>query len=391
MNIGKLHIDVKHRKERLSQFFNIDISEVQYLSTCNRVEIMIVDNQELNLTRLRKVFTCFNSNWNNQDIDWVVDNCAVYIGLNAVLHLFRTASSLDSLVVGEREIITQVRKSYDECNSFGLTGDYLRLIIGKTIECAKEVYTQTDIAKNPVSIVSLAYRALRDLSLKEDSRVLVVGAGETNTTMCKFLFKHGFKNFTIVNRTFEKAELLAEQLSGKAMSLESLGSFSEGFDLLVTCTGSEDPIFTKSVYNKLLVGEDTKKTIVDLAIPTDVHASIVRDYSVNYIEIDRLQDLSVKNIAVRKKEIAKCERHINNKLEEFKHHYKERKVEIAMKTVPQKVKEIRNLAVSEVFSKELESLDESSREVLENMLAYMERKYISVPMKMAKDILLKNS
>jgi glutamyl-tRNA reductase len=389
--MGKLHIDATKRKDRLSQLSTIGISEVQYLSTCNRVELMIVDDQELSTVRLKEVFGTFNPIWSAREIQWAIKNSAIYTGLDAVLHLFRTASSLDSLVIGEREIIAQVRKSYEECYKLGLTGDYLRLIVGKTIECAKEVYTQTNIAKNPVSIVSLAYRTLRDLNLKNESRVLVVGAGETNITMCKFLFKHGFKNFTIVNRTLSKAQVLADQVKGKALALSDLNKHISGFDLLVTCTGSEDPIFTKSVYDQLLVGEDAKKTIIDLAIPTDVEASIVTDYAVNYIEINKLKGISCKNLQARKKEINKCEKHIATKLEEFKLHYRERKVEIAMKSVPQKVKEIRDLAISQVFSKELETLDESSRKVLDNMLAYMEKKYISVPMIMAKEILLKNS
>ena len=312
--MGKLHIDVANRKDRLSQLSSLGISEIQYLSTCNRVELMIVDDQELNDTRINEVFSVFDSNWKESEIKWAIDNSEVYVGLDAVLHLFKTASSLDSLVIGEREIITQVRKSYDECKALGLTGDYLRLIMSKTIECAKEVYTHTNIAKNPVSIVSLAYRTLRDLNLKDDSRVLVVGAGETNTTMCKFLFKHGFKNFTVVNRTLSKAELLAEQLKGKALALNELNNHTEGFDLLVTCTGSEDPIFTKSVYDKLLIGEDAKKTIVDLAVPTDVHSSIVDNYSINYIEINRLKGISNKNLEARKQEVDKCDEYISNKL-----------------------------------------------------------------------------
>lgn len=390
-NIGKLHIDVDHRKERLSQLFSSGISELQYLSTCNRVELMFVDDETLDEDRLAVIFSAFNKTWTKKDILWATQSSVVYQGLEAVAHLFRTASSLNSLVVGEREIITQVRKSYDECKQLGFTGDYLRLIMSKTIECAKEVYTQTNIAKNPVSIVSLAYRTLRELNLKDDSRVLVVGAGETNTTMCKFLYKHGFKNFVVVNRTLENAKRLAKQVKGEAVALNELSDYKKGFDLLVTCTGSENPIFTKLVYDQLLGGETSKKTIVDLAVPTDVDAQIIKEYAVNYIEINGLKKISEKNIEAREKEVKKCETHIAGKLEEFKQIYRERKVEIAMRKVPQTVKDIKTKAMVEVFSKELETLDDSSKEVLNKMMAYMEKKYISVPMKMAKEILLKNS
>ncbi len=390
-NIGKLHIDVDNRKERLSALLEFGANEVQYISTCNRVEILLVDNREYTNSVLQDFFTAFNPNWTPEDVIWACANCKVRVGEQAVEHVFRIASSLDSLVVGEREIITQVRKSFDECNSLGLTGDYLRVLTNKTIECAKEVYTHTNISKNPISVVSLAYRALRDLNLKEDSRVLVVGAGETNTTMCKFLYKHGFKNITVVNRTFEKAKVLAEQVKGECVALVNLDQIQKGFDLLVTCTGSESPIFTRSVYEKLLIGEETKKTIVDLAIPTDVDSEVIRDFSINYIDINSLKKVSDKNLKERELEVHKCEFYIANKLEEFRTVFQERKIEIAMKGIPLKVKEIRETATNEVFQKELDALDANSREVLDKMLAYMEKKYISVPMVMAKDILLKES
>ena len=372
-NIGKMHIDPLNRKERLEILLQLNIKELMYLSTCNRVEFLLVDDQELNNERLVAFFSLFNPDWDLDEIKWAIKNCRVFEGYQAVEHLFRIASSLDSLVIGEREIITQVRKSYDESNSLGFTGHYIRLLINKTIECAKEVYTHTNIAKNPVSVVSLAYRNLRELNLHNDSRILVVGAGETNTTMCKFLNKHGFKNFTVVNRTFEKAEYLAKQVKGKALSLLDLPSFSEGFDLLVTCTGSENPIFTKSVYDKILIGETSKKTIIDLAIPTDVDAEIVRDYAVNYIEINNLKKISDQNLLEREKEIIKCEAYIQQHLLNFDAAFQERKVELAMSEIPEKVKEIKSIAMSQVFAKELMELDDNSREVLDKMLSYMEK------------------
>ena len=96
--------------------------------------------------------------------------------MDAVRHLFKVASSIDSLVLGEREIITQVRTAYENCLEMGMTGDVLRLLIQKAIGAAKAVYTETDVATKPVSVVSLAYRKLKDLNLKLDARILVIGA-----------------------------------------------------------------------------------------------------------------------------------------------------------------------------------------------------------------------
>lgn len=359
-----------------------------YLSTCNRVEFIFVSKSNLTKNFLSSFFSSFSKDWNKNDINWALENCSTFEGEEAVKHMFHLASSLDSLVIGEREIITQVRKAFDECTNFGFTGSIIRLLINKTIESAKEVYTNTQIAKNPISIVSLAYRKLRDLGIKDNSRILVIGAGETNARMCKFLSKHGLKNLTIFNRTFEKAESLTNHIGGNALPLKDLPSFKEGFDLLVTCTGSEDYLITPDIYKALLAGDSTKKTIIDLAIPYDVNPSVIENNSVNYIEIEGLKEISEINLKKREKELSACKKIIESQVVAFKQSFKERKVELAMREVPQKIKEIKEMAVNEVFSKELESMTSDSKEVLDKMLAYIEKKYISVPMKMAKQIFL---
>jgi glutamyl-tRNA reductase len=387
-NIGRLHIDSENRKGRLENLMTNNISELMYLSTCNRVEFVFVSEAKLNKTYLNSFFSCFSNQWNKEEINWAVENCNILEGEDAVKHMFHIASSLDSLVIGEREIITQVRKAFDECSNFGITGSIIRLLINKTIESAKEVYTKTQIAKNPISIVSLAYRKLRELGIKDNSRILVIGAGETNTRMCKFLSKHGLKNLTIFNRTFEKAEALANHIGGNPLSLEKLSSFKQGFDLLVTCTGSEDYLITPEIYDSLLANETSKKTIIDLAIPYDVNPLVLENNPSNYIGIEGLKEISEINSKKRKEELAVCKELIEKQVIDFKQSFKERQVELVMSEVPQKIKEIKEIAVNEVFSKELESMTSDSKEVLDKMLAYIEKKYISVPMKMAKQIFL---
>jgi glutamyl-tRNA reductase len=387
-DIGRLHIDAENRKSRLSDIMKNGISELMYLSTCNRVEFIFVHDIQITKSYLNSFFSSFSEDWRAEDIRWGIENCTVLEGEEAIKHMFYIASSLDSLVIGEREIITQVRKSFDECSDLGFTGPIIRLLINKTIESAKEVYTNTQIATNPISIVSLAYRKLRDLGIKDNSRILVVGAGETNTRMCKFLSKHGLKNLTIFNRTFQKAKSLTNNIGGKALPLSELSSFKEGFDLIVTCTGSEDYIITPDIYKSLLANESGKKTIIDLAIPYDVNPTIIDNNSVNYIEIEGLKEISEINLKKREKELSVCKVLIEKQVIAFKQAFKERKVELAMREVPQKIKEITEIALNEVFSKEMESMTEESKDVLDKMLAYIEKKYISVPMKMAKQIFL---
>lgn len=386
--IGRLHIDENSLKARLDNLKTVTgLEELYYLSTCNRVEFMLVTSTIINTDFLKQFFTAFDSSWSAEDINWAVKNAAVYTNDDALRHLFNVASSIDSMVVGEREIITQVRNAYDKCSEIGVSGDLIRLAVKKTIVVAKDVYTHTNIAKNPVSVVSLAYRRLKELNVKQDARFIIIGAGVTNTTMAKYLKKHQFSNFTVFNRTLANAEILASELHGKAYPLTELKNYKEGFDIIVTCTGASESVITPEIYKNLVGSDKSKKVVIDLAVPNDLDAEILNNYDVNLIAVNNLQEVAKENLHTREQELEACTQIIETHIEEFKQILRTRKVELAMSEVPQKVKEIREHA-NDLFAKELSEMDQQSKEVLDKILSYMEKKYISVPMKMAKEILI---
>ena len=390
-DIGKFHIDEKEWSSRLSALKNSSaIRELMFLSTCNRVEFLLNTDQEISKDFLKKFIFSVYPEIKPEDAEMAIGSTLVFEGEEALKHLFHVASSLDSLVVGEREIITQVRNAYELCKKLQLTGDLLRIVIQKAIECAKKVYTHTNISRNPVSVVSLAYRKLRELNVKLEAKFLIVGAGVTNSTMAKYLRKHGFSNFAVFNRTFANAEKLANEISGKAFPLSDLNNYKNGFDVIVTCTGAGVPLITKEIYAGLVGSDKHKKVVIDLAVPNDLDAEILNDYEVNLIAVNNLQEIARKNLLEREKELSVCEKIIEQNIAEFYLEVKERKVELAMSEVPRKVKEIRDTAVNEVFAKEISKLDENSKETLDKVIAYLEKKYISVPMKMAKEIMMEN-
>lgn len=388
-DIGKFHIDEKEWSSRLSLLKkNVGIDEIMFLSTCNRVEFLLNTKNQISKDFLEKFIFSVYPEIKAEDANKTISSAMVFEGDEALRHLFQVASSIDSLVVGEREIITQVRNAYELCNKLHLTGDMLRIAIQKTIECAKKVYTNTNISRNPVSVVSLAYRKLRELNVKLDSRFLIIGSGVTNSNMAKYLKKHGFSNFVVFNRTLANAEKLANELSCKAFPLTELKKYKNGFDVIVTCTGSSEIIITKEIYSSLVGNDKSKKIVIDLAVPNDLDEEILKKYDVNLIAVSNLQEIAKKNLMEREKELSACMQIIETNIEEFKKEFKERKVELAMSDVPKKVKEIRETALNEVFAKEIEKLDIKSKETLDKVIAYLEKKYISVPMKMAKEILI---
>ena len=388
-DIGVLHVEEEQLESRLNVLkIKMNLPELMYLSTCNRVEFLLKLDQDITPKYVEKFIDSFLADTNSEIAAKISSEAEIYKNVDALDHLFTVASSLDSLVVGEREIITQVRSAFEKCKELGLTGDLLRLVIKKTIETGKEVYSNTDIAKKSVSVVSLAYRKLKELQVNIGSRILIIGAGQTNSSMGKYLKKHGFADLTVFSRTLAKAETLAEELGGKAFSLEALPDYRKGFDVIISCTGSADFIITKDNYQLLLNGELSTKIIIDLAIPNDFDSSIKEDFEVNLIAINNLKSIAEENLKERKSELVHCKKIIQKNIEDFLEVLKERKVELAMQEIPAKVKEIRNAALNGVFAKDLEALDSKSRETLDKVISYMEKKYISVPMKMAKEVLL---
>lgn len=388
--VGELHIEETNQKLRLSDLKSaMQLDELMFLSTCNRVEFTFVTKQKVNTAFLNNFFHALYPEFKEEKVALFSTAGELFSGLNAVEHQLVVASSIDSMIVGEREIITQVRNAYNASHAMKLTGDLIRILIRHTIETAKKVYTETNIAKKPVSVVSLAYHNLKALNIPLDSRILIVGAGVTNVNMSRFLRKHGFTNFNVFNRTFEKAEKLANDLNGTAHRLSDLPNFDKGFDIIITCTGSENHILTEEIYSALLQGESSRKVVIDIAIPQDLSPAIINNHNVTHISVEVLQKISNENLKLRSAEIQHVEEIISAALFEFKHINQVRTVEIAMREVPQKVREIKHLAMTEVFKNELSTMDDNSREVLEKIVGYMEKKYMSVPMLMAKEILLK--
>ena len=390
--IGLLQIEQEQRESRLSAIKEIlGWDELIFLSTCNRVEFLFCGKSTSSPEELTFFFQSLYPNFTTEKVNQFVQSTAYFQGEKAMDHILRVASSIDSMVVGEREIITQVRNAFEQSREMKLSGDFLRLAIKQTIETAKKVYTETSISRKPVSVVSLAYHRMRDLNIPLDARIVIIGAGVTNTNLSRFLKKHGYTNFTVFNRTFSKGQKLAEVLHGKALPFNNLTEHKEGFDVLISCTGTDTHLVTPEIYRSLLQNETDKKLVIDIAIPQDLHPTVLKDHDVFHISVSSLQKISEKNLKERSSEITHVEEIIEFSLLQFDQLNKERNVELAMRSVPQKVKDIKSMAMNEVFKDEIASLDGNSKEILEKIMGYMEKKYMSVPMKMAKEILLKSN
>ena len=378
--------ELRQELEQLKAQFHLD--ECFYLPTCNRVMYFFTTNEQVDERFITHFFQRINPNMPIELITELGDMVYHYQGNEALKHFFDVAASIDSLVIGERQILRQIREAYELCHAWGTTGEYIRLVFQQAVVAAKAVYNRTRIGDKPISIVSLAFQQMLKAHVHKDDRILLVGAGQTNQLVGKFLSKYAFSNITVFNRSLDKAEQLAQTLSGQALPLPALEDYQEGFDCLIVCTGATDPIITAPLYEKLLQGDTKRKVVIDLSIPNNVAEATVEQFDFEYIEVEGLRNLAKQNLAFREREVERAHRVLNEYIDEMPALIKQRQIELAMRQVPAEIKAVRERAMNEVFHKEVATLDDQTKALMEKMLAYMEKKCIGIPMKAAREAVL---
>lgn len=359
------------------------MKELLYLATCNRVFFFFTTLHPIDATFVQNFESFVYPNL-PEGISLAQSAC-LYAGNAAIAHLLEVASSVDSLVIGEREILRQLRQAYDRCSQLKTTGDSIRMAVQLAIETAKKVYSTTRIGQKAVSVVSLAVRQLLAKNPPRDARILLIGAGQTNNLVGKFLVKYGFINCTVFNRSMGNAQSLAALLQGEAYTLDQLAAYKKGFDILIVCTGATQPVVTPDLYQQLLGEDSDKKLLIDLSIPNNIDPAIATAFNAHYIEIDGLKELVNENLAFREREVTNVRAIINKRVAEFRKIYKGRQVELVLKELPTQIKAIRKHALTSVFKNEVSSLDDEAQELIERMMQYMEKRCIAIPMQAAKE------
>jgi glutamyl-tRNA reductase len=366
------------------------INELLYLNTCNRVTFFFTHDSKLDDKFLKNLFLFINPGLNKELINLHLSKAMVYEGKDAIRHFFGVAASLDSLVIGEREILGQIKHAYQNSKKYGLCGDSIRLAVEQAIVFAKKIHTETRIGEKPISVVSLAFRSLVERNIGKDARILMIGAGQTNHLMANLLIKSGCHHVFVYNRTLNKAEELAARFQfGKAYPLEQLVNHQEGFDVIISCTGANYAVLNAHTYGRILHHPQKKRVVIDLAVPEDIDPEILKQFPVDYIDMASLEQKAKENMQFRKNEMYTAEALLEDFLNGYVEIYKERQLEIALSEIPNEVKHIRENALEKAFKKDIENLDTPSRELLEKVMEYMEEKYIALPFKATKKSLLK--
>ncbi|KIQ93790.1 Glutamyl-tRNA reductase [Anoxybacillus thermarum] len=286
------------------------------VSTCNRTEIYAVVDQ---LNTGRYYIKTFLADWFGLDKEQIVPYLHIYEEREAIEHLFRVACGLDSMILGETQILGQVRTSFLLAQQENTIGTVFKQLFKQAITLAKRAHAETEIGANAVSVsyaaVELAKKIFGDLKNKH---VLVLGAGKMGELALQNLYGSGVKRVTVVNRTFEKAQQLAERFNGDAKPLSQLQCALLEADILISSTGAKQYVITKetmAVIEKMRKGRPF--FMIDIAVPRDLDPALAELDSVFLYDIDDLQDIVEANLAERKKAAEQIERMIAEEMDEF--------------------------------------------------------------------------
>ena len=290
----------------LDKLNTADIHGAVIVSTCNRTEIYFcTDSPDKSLKIVNDLL--FNQFGTEQD--WQNNYIYILRDENAYRHLFRVASGLDSMVIGEPQILGQVKDAYRAAAQHNSTGFLLDKTFHKSFNVAKRIRTETKIGYNPISISSMAIELSKkifgDLLQK---KILVIGTGEMCEIALKNFKKEGLNEIFITNRTFQNAQKLAEEILGIPVSIQELSELLIKVDMVLSSTGSEIPIIDKTIVNSIMKKRKNKPLFfIDIAVPRDIDPKVNEIENVYLYDIDDLKDLSQKHFSDRLKESEKAQ------------------------------------------------------------------------------------
>ncbi|MBI4743402.1 MAG: glutamyl-tRNA reductase [Actinobacteria bacterium] len=340
-----------------------DITESVILSTCNRTEIYAVTE---NVKEGQNSIIHFLSSYRNLDENELVKHLYFYDSVNAVNHLFRVVSSLDSMVIGEAQILGQAKEAYEIAFNTGTTGAILNRFFRHAFSVGKKVRTDTEIGESAVSIsyaaVELAKKVFGSL---ENRTVMVVGAGEMSELTAKHLISNGIKTVLVANRTYERAVEFAERFNGKAVRFDDLFNQMVHTDIIISSTGSPSYIIKKSDVLKVMQARRNRSIFfIDIAVPRDIDPKVNNIYNVFLYDIDDLQSVVDANMADRSKEAKKAEVIIGQEIEDFVSWLSSLEVVPTISALKKQAERIRQMELEKALIK-LNGLSEREKEIIE--------------------------
>jgi glutamyl-tRNA reductase len=355
--------------------------EAVVLSTCNRAEIYASAESDA----VAEACGRFIGEYNGIPWETVAPHIVIYQGAQAADHLFRVAAGLDSLVVGEPQILGQVKSAYAAASEVKSTGALTNRLFTTAFSVGKRVRTETHLGEGAVSVsyaaIALARKIFRDL---KGLNVLILGAGEMAKLTGVHLRAQEVRQLTIASRTLETAERLAGHLGGRAVPWSSLGDALSSADIVVTATGSTEPVLTRArVEDAMRPRRGRPLFIIDIAVPRDVEAGVGELDQVFLYDIDDLQAIVKENLSRRATEIERAENIVRQEVDKFSAWMQSREVLPTVIALRQRFDAIRQSELKRLEGK-LAPLSPEARERVDEITHLIVEKLLLTPTEQLK-------
>ncbi len=354
-----------------------DVKEFIVLSTCNRVEIVFTTEREKEAKKSVIKFLCDFGGIRREELEPAL---YVYDNQEAIRHIFRVGASLDSMIVGEPQILGQVKEAYRSAVDRKTSSVILNRLMHRTFALAKRIRTETHISGSPVSIsfaaVELGKKIFGDLQGKS---VLLIGAGEMAELAARYLLNNRIAKVLVTNRTFHRALELAHEFHGKAISFDEIDDQLPAADIVITSTSSPEPIITSSKVKKTMRARKNRPLFfIDIAVPRNVEPQVNAIDNVFVYDIDDLKGIVDFNMGQRKGEAVKAERMVDEEVIKFSEWLRTLDVVPTIRALKDKCEKICRSELKKTLSA-LGDLTPQQRECVENLTISITKKILNDP------------
>jgi glutamyl-tRNA reductase len=358
------------------------IKENMILSTCNRVEIYAAARETGKAIHDLKEFF---SQYHGIPLKEFEKSLYAHMGEEAVRHIFRVASSLDSMVVGEPQILGQIKSAYNMAIESKTSGLILHRLLHRAFHVAKRVRTETKIGNSAVSVSFVAVELAKKIfGTLEKRTVFLIGAGEMSELAARHLVSGGIEKVLLTNRTYERAVELAQEFKGEAIPFEEMGQGLKKVDIVISATNSPQTLIGVDQVEKVMKDRKQKPIFfIDIADPRDIEPKVGDIENVYLYNIDDLQKVANENIKDREKEAQKAEAIVQEEVVKFVNWYRSLDVTPTIVALRKKFEEIRKRELEKTFSLH-PNLSEKERKSLEALTSAIINKILHTPITLLK-------
>ena len=358
--------------------------EAVALSTCNRTELYLYARDSL---AARQAAVAHLARQAGVDVSELEQSSYSYSGDGAIAHLFRVTSSLDSMVVGEAQIVAQMKAAYQQACEGGCTSVVFNRLFRNALEVGKRVRTETAIGERPVSISSAAVElALQVFGKFRDHTVLIVGAGETGELTATHLKAHGIEEILVTNRTLSAAEELARRVGGRAVPFEDLEGHLAAADIVISSTSAPGYVIGRDSVERALRRRHHRPVFfIDIAVPRDLDPEIGRVRNAYLYDIDDLQHVVAQNRHERDKEAARAERIVEQELANVNDWLRSLEVVPTIATLRESVEQIRRGELERLGGK-ISGLTDEQRAQVDMLTNSIVNKILHMPTVKMKEV-----